>query len=554
MAEPRPSWPRDLLVSLSFANLCLLIPWRELQGFLDQNLLYYRKSSPEPTVFYALLANLIIIATLAFSAIRIVRRRASPFAARVSAVVFLLACLLPVSEIRSFFLMEAGEASWLAVIVPLLYLPEGVLLTSCYALLRRKDWRGAQATAALLLILSPLPFISVASVVWRWPFGRDIAGTADFSSSPGSPPAERRLIWVILDEWDRGVALDHRPRGFDLPEHDRLREVSTEIRDAYSPGDETSEVIPSLLTGQVVEGTQPAGPSEFRIRYRATSDVHRLSDTPNLFQALSSRGVRNAVAGWFHPYCRVFGTWLSACHWQQYPMPLEKTSINEIQARQNGMTAFMATQLAERVADIPWLRPLDYQHRALYPQYREALRRETIQLTVAHEQKALELVADETLGFVVLHFPIPHPPGIADPASGEYRTSDEGDYFGNLLLVDRVLGRIRTTLEQTNAWHRTAIVVTSDHPLRYESWKRLCLWSARETQRLEGITSSRVPLFIRMPGQATSQTYPREWNTVHLYSFTLAFFEGRLNSEYDVLRYLDNQLQEPAPPVARVAR
>jgi hypothetical protein len=71
-----------------------------------------------------------------------------------------------------------------------------------------------------------------------------------------------------------------------------------------------------------------------------------------------------------------------------------------------------------------------------------------------------------TADFVFLHWPIPHPFGIYDPATGRVGAHAESNYFDNLLLTDRTIGEVRQILESQGVWDEATVILTSDHSLR----------------------------------------------------------------------------------------
>ena len=64
-----------------------------------------------------------------------------------------------------------------------------------------------------------------------------------------------------------------------------------------------------------MQQTAVGGPSELMLRYRGESSYVPWSREQNIFRAAHQFGLRTALVGWYHPYCRVIGTDLDSCTW-----------------------------------------------------------------------------------------------------------------------------------------------------------------------------------------------------------------------------------------------
>ena len=61
--------------------------------------------------------------------------------------------------------------------------------------------------------------------------------------------------------------------------------------------------------------------------------------------------------------------------------------------------------------------------------------------------RAETLIRDQSIDFVFIHLPVPHPPGIYDRRAGHQRPT--GTYIDNLALADRTLGDLMRILDAT---------------------------------------------------------------------------------------------------------
>jgi arylsulfatase A-like enzyme len=80
-------------------------------------------------------------------------------------------------------------------------------------------------------------------------------------------------------------------------------------------------------------------------------------------------------------------------------------------------------------------------------------------------ENALRMLCNRNLNVVLVHVPIPHPPGIWNPETQSF-TLRASTYLDNLQLADKLLGDMRQVLEQTGDWDQSVILVSSDHPYR----------------------------------------------------------------------------------------
>ena len=68
----------------------------------------------------------------------------------------------------------------------------------------------------------------------------------------------------------------------------------------------------------------------------------------------------------------------------------------------------------------------------------------------------LAMLSGGNYDFVYAHWPFPHRPFVKADGSN-------GDYGDNLELIDRVVGKVRRTLEAKGVWDESLVIITSDH-------------------------------------------------------------------------------------------
>jgi len=128
---------------------------------------------------------------------------------------------------------------------------------------------------------------------------------------------------------------------------------------------------------------------------------------------------------------------------------------------------------------------------------------EHMQAYLAIMMHARGQIRDNRLSFVLLHIPIPHPPGIYDRHRHVLRAG--GNYLDNLVLADDTLGMLIREIDASPSASQTTLIVTSDHSWRTPMWRQDQGWSAEEEQVSGGQFDSRPVLLAHFPQQASGQ-------------------------------------------------
>jgi hypothetical protein len=356
------------------------------------------------------------------------------------------------------------------------------------------------------------------------------------SSTTG--PSPNRLVWIVLDEFDPSVAFDRRPGDLQLRALDQLRAESFVATNAYAPGSWTLDALPTLWTGRPVSEAREVGPRDLRLTFVGVDGQHLLAESDTVFAQAHAAGFRLGIAGWYHPYCRLFGHVAEQC---------ESVSSND------AVLAFRRAEFAaERgtFAMVPllvwWHAPWSFEalvkgglvrsraeaeETRILPQRAETYRR-------VHA-RTLAMVRDRSLALVFAHYPVPHLPGFYDSNRGEIDITTSHSYVNNLALADRAVGELRRALEEAGLSGRTTLLVHSDHALRPRIWKRLEQW----TPELEALTGGRqsafTPFMLKLPGQHKGIEYDRPFNAALARDLVMAVLDGRLQSAADVTKWLD---------------
>jgi hypothetical protein len=134
------------------------------------------------------------------------------------------------------------------------------------------------------------------------------------------------------------------------------------------------------------------------------------------------------IVGWYNPYCRILAGTYNYCFWRMGNGQWNGTSSDQ-GALKNAMAPFVEMTRG-------YIREPDFSQE----------KKHTADLAALMPQ-AEALIRDQSIGFVFIHLPVPHPPGIYDRRPGHQRAT--GTYIDNLALADRSLGELMDSLSKT---------------------------------------------------------------------------------------------------------
>lgn len=487
---------RRLGVAIAFSTLCFINTWVELaQG----KAAYFARLDPVSSIVRPVLVWQLLIGILVFFLPSGALRIASVVPLGFVAVAFLR--ILPF-EIASIVLRPWF---WPAVLLS--------IVAFWLAWSRWAKRRSLPDVREFYIVALPVLALIVLQAAWRqFPSAQYDDRPNVAQRKPATTDKQRRVIWIIFDEMSQDAVFDKRPAGLEMPNLDRLRHRGVYGTNVVSPAGNTLESLPSLLTGKVVRQSVPKGPRELELHF-ADGTIGNWSEAKLVFDRVP---VRSGLAGWFHPYCRVLPTQAtSKCAWIAGAL---LTGIEEPQGPQPLIAAMRdrfgyqvrAFPLAGRV---PGLSPL---HRA-----NEEKQRRLDWLV----DQSLQMAADPSLGLLVFHYPVPHPPG---------------GYIANLKRCDEILGRLLAEVHRAGLADRTAIIVSSDHGWRPEIWSHTADWSEDE-QRLAGaISKERIPFVVHLPWSLPPKgvMVGSRWNSVHTGEIVERILAGAMNSADELAAFL----------------
>jgi hypothetical protein len=503
---------RQAAIALSLANLCYLRIWAEILNS-DVTKQYHSRGPVPPAVYLTVMGCVIGSALLVLLGYSMASRVRGGRFVIVVKVFFLMALAVVLHGARgiltSQFPMLNGASIRAAGGTPLVIAGLLVLAPVVYYV------RNRILPAAVSLILILTPFVAVT-------FGRSIAFIASYNPEAfrDKPRAgkfaqpSQRIVWIIFDELDQHLAFEQRPAGLELPELDRFARSALAAANAYPPNDQTLLAMPALIQGRNYPEATPLGVRKLNLRAGESAQPLEWGSTESIFSKARGYNLNTGLAGWYHPYCRIFGTELTSCWWHEYP----------------NLSGAIDGPLAGRIVNIH--RSL-FETGALSPFGQTAVIRKYVDHLRAAIEKAMEYSTDPDLGFVLLHMGMPHPPHAYNRSRGDYSLANAplAGYVDSLALADVVFGKIRASMESAHVWDGSTVVVSSDH-------------FYREAAALTGRQEYRVPFILKLPNQQNGEVYEPVLCTLTSHDLFVELMQGKLSSVRDVAGWLDAHRRE----------
>ena len=493
----------DALACLALSTLCFSQARSEALFIGDRG--FYNRIALGAPVIVALLLNLVGLAAVGFLGVQVARRVRRPAWRRIVALAAAAALLIALNLAR---ITHETVDRWTEGIGRPWPLALALLMLAASLGWPRPTLRVIRGLA---LIASPLAVLTLGHALWM--FLEVAAGPVwrrvDPTPLNGSPPSLRRVVWLVLEELDQRILFEARPTGLELPEIDRLRQESLYADAARPPAGRPEVSMPALITGRPVVAVAPASPNDLELTFR-DGKTARWSTYPNVFSQARAMGYETAVIGWLLPYPRVLGASLGAADW--------RSSDAHEQTRADTLGQALRNQWGSLVPPVH-------------------VRRVFSQTVAELGDLAIRTAADGRFGLVLLHIPLPRPPGIYDRATGRLTTRNftgaGGGYLDNLALADVLIADLRRAIERGRLGDRTWLVVSG------AGW-----W--REAERYDGHMDHRVPFLLRPPdgGRATHVDAP--FNTLATHDLVLAILRGSIMDTGDAAVWLTRN--PVAPP------
>ena len=319
------------------------------------------------------------------------------------------------------------------------------------------------------------------------------------------PPRQHPLVvWIVFDELSFDQVFLHRAHDLNLPSFDALRAQSTLFTNVQPAGYKTVQILPSLLTGRIVDDFRFKFNNRFIVHNAGERGWHPLDGRGTIFRDARNRGWRTAAVGWYNPYCTIYGDSIDACYWNNFDR------IDGLMSQRDNPLRNSYNSLRQVVDDT--ITPARADRDSCNFDVRQRL---GTQLDL--QQHAMQLLKTDQADFVFLHMSIPHSPNIWSRMDGAYTQHCDSSYLDNLALVDRTLGEILRTLTSSPRWPQTTLLVQGDHGWRIDLWNWLPAWTDEDDNASRGVFDPRPLVLIHHAGQTAPQTVSAEWPLLNIH-------------------------------------
>ncbi len=358
-------------------------------------------------------------------------------------------------------------------------------------------------------------FCSIMQILWvlRWKPGPR-QHTEAWATTAQPPRQHPLLVWIIFDELSYQQLFGDRAPGLALPNFDALRSQSTVFSDTQPVGLKTVKVIPSLLSGKVIDGFHFTFNNRFLVRYQGQNGFQPLTGRQTVFGDAQENGWRTAAVGWYNPYCTLYAGTIDDCYWMNLdrldgPMAQRSSFWRNTWTPLHELLLELKSPAQAARADCSF----DVRHR--------------YQTNINLQQHAMRVLHTDQADFVFLHVAIPHSPNVWNRRQNTYTQVCGSSYLDNLALADRVLGGYLTTLEGSPRWNQTTLIVEGDHGWRVQLWDYLAAWTLEDEQASHRVFDTRAALLIHQAGQAQPQIVSTPWSLLNVHTFVEDVLHGR---------------------------
>ncbi len=404
------------------------------------------------------------------------------------------------------------------------------------------------ASATTILIFTSLfgAFMLCQLAFSGWKASRLIGTPSLHQAQANAAVQPHRVIWVVLDELSYDQTYAHRFPGLKLPAFDALAANATVFTQAQPFDIYTEIVLPGLLAGKPFDQMRTSPTVELSVHNQATGQWQAFQQHDTVFQDALNAGYSTAVAGWYNPYCRIVPGVVDSCYW------VCRYSTNLMVANNSFLSNMLGpikllTWMVLNVA--PSRIRLYFMKRLHIPERKEFITQLHIDDYVDLNARSQSLLRDRSYGFVLLHLPVPHPWGIYDRHTGKFIITGSS-YVNNLALADKFLAGIRQTLEQTDQWDSSTVVVMGDH-----SWRTKPLWyipkinyawsKEDELASHGGQYDPRPAYIVKLPGQTTGTRIDTPYSTVNTRSLFDGIMGHQINNSDELSAWVQSLATQP---------
>ncbi len=375
----------------------------------------------------------------------------------------------------------------------------------------RKLMRAGEFVGAIFAVFC---VCSILQLLWvlRWKPGPH-QQTAAWAVTAQPPREHPRLVWIVFDELSYDQLYEDRAAGLALPNFDALRSESTVFSDVQPIGEQTVKILPSLLSGRVIDRYQFTFDNRLLVHDRGTRGYTQLTGSATVFADAQKSGWRTAAVGWYNPYCTIYAGTIDDCYW----MNLDRT--DGPMAQDASFLDNVWSTLKHSGEQIAWP-----------PRANEDICtfgvRQRTKTYVDLQQHAAQVLKSDQADFVFLHLPVPHSPAIWNRARGGFAEHCGRSYLDGLALADRELGSVMTTLKSSPRWKDTTVIVEGDHSWRLWLWNDQPGWTAEDAEASRDGFDERPAVIVHHAGQTQAEENASPWSLINVHDVVEQVLHG----------------------------
>jgi Sulfatase len=314
---------------------------------------------------------------------------------------------------------------------------------------------------------------------------------------------DERIVWLIFDELSYDQTFDHRFPGLAMPAFDQLKSESVLFRDVKPAGYYTDRVIPSFFLGATIDNVRSGLDGEPKVKLVGSNRWRAFDTRATIFADAQRLGWSTGVVGWYNPYCRMLAGTLNYCFWREGDGQSDG-ALAEHSAWENAVAPL--TEIAR-----------GFKHEPGFAQARHAEDQAVLM------PQAEALLRDQSISFVFIHLPLPHPPSVYDRT----HKHSAGSYIDNLVLADRALNDLMGTLQQTPMAGKTTVILCSDHSWRVPMWRSGGGWTEEDEIASHGRFDPRPVLMIHFPGQQNERDVTAPFDAIRIHEIIEHLLRGQ---------------------------
>src|SRR5579864_1790566 len=527
---------KDILVCFSLGNLIFVRRWYDLEILQETGLDYLRPGPASPVLLISTLIAGLLLGIFFWTGWQWARQR-GPIWIKVAHGCFLLALVFPLESVRRYWNIQYGHAD-LASNAALLSI-ETLLFIGLILAMRGNPRvvRPARHVALMMVFMFPALMIDFFSSHLSSEPASAFRPKPSAAVLPGRPDAHR-FIWIIFDEMDQRIAFNERPISLELPQLDRFRSESLEARRATQTADRTLLAVPMLISARSYRKSEIKGAARLDVFPENSAEGINWTDEHTVFPRVREMGVNAAIAGWYHPYCRLFGDQLTNCFASS--SSTGPALLREQHASKEGivrMAALLFRLQFENFKDLYSFDGVSGSENLKDAYVQSQQQQEYFQI----RDHAYAEAVDPRIGFMLLHFPTPHMYAIYNRWRRDFTLDSTIDYLDNLALVDRTVGELRARLEAAGLWDQTSILITADHGFRPDLWRGRYGWTQNMERVSERGASGLVPFILKLAGKRQHLIVDRPFSNIVSADLAMAVVGGQVSTAAQAADWIERR-------------